>query len=354
LTTLRGTGQGNTAVYGRAAVVSDETGRPTLDADLLAAAARIARREDDTLSVILVAPDPIQALLMPLPPGLTISGIVAEASPNRPLPPDTPPLVYGVEGARASVAEGLLLLVDPARGRVLIEPDAREVARLQTGAFRSRVLVGAAHTPAVTMSGREVAVRAAVRYFSEAEDAVAEGAEGLYVEPFGDILDDTESDAMLTRLRRLAEIIGAGPILLTGGITAYDSSTLVRAAAFCRLAVITFPDDLPLPLAEVRAEFDRMVQEERDEEHDAARPSFIASVSDPAIASDAAAFDGLVIDSTVLAGLTPEVVFGLPPVYLLATDGIEALPSAVTLGIAGVIVAPDTVAAAKDLIRAQE
>lgn len=354
MTTLRGTGQGNTAIYGRAAIVSDETGRPTLDADLLVAAARIARREDDTLSVILVAPDPVQALLMPLPAGLTISGIVAESSPARPLPADAPPIVYGVEGARASVAEGLLLLVDPMRGRVLVEPDASEVARLQTGAFRSRVLVGAAHTPAVTMSGREVTVRAAVRYFSEAEDAVAEGAEGLYIEPFGDILDDMEGDTALSRLRRLSEIMGAGPVLLTGGVTAYDPAALVRAAALCRLAVVTFPEDLPLPLAEVRAEFDRIVQEERDSAQEAARPSFVASVTEPNDASDAAAFDGLIVDSTVLTGLTPEAVFGLPPVYLLATDAIETLPYAVARGIAGIIVAPEAVAEAKDLIRAQE
>jgi hypothetical protein len=347
--TLRGIGHGTAAIYGRAAIVGEADGRPTLDAELLALAARRTKREEEALDIILVAADPLMALLMPLPPGLTVTGIVAEGTPQRPLG-NALPMVYGIVGAREAVAEGTLLIVDPARGRVLVEPDAREIARLQAGAFRSRVLLGAEHTPAVTLNGREVAVWAAVRYFSEAENALSEGADGLYVQPFGDILAD-DAD-LLPRLRTLIELTGGGSVTVEADFSTIDTAVLVAAAALCRFAVALSATDVPLPLAELRRELDSIVHEEREAERTAARPLLFARMPEMD-APETAAFDALIVPYSTLLALTPEQIFGLPSLYLLAADR-EEIADAVRQGVAGVIVEAEQIAETKDTIREQE
>lgn len=86
------------------------------------------------------------------------------------------PAIVGVAGA-LELTDGVLVAVDAARGRVLIEPDERAVATLQ--AQRPARVAPAAAGPGLLGDGTRVALLANVSTVADAEAAAAAGAEGV-------------------------------------------------------------------------------------------------------------------------------------------------------------------------------
>src|SRR5262249_26115256 len=157
-----------------------------------------------------------------------------------------------------------------------------------------------AHTPAATQSGREVAVWASVLYQSEIEGALSEGADGIVVQPFGDLL--TGADDMLDNLARVAELVGGGDLALVAGPDVLDLALIVSLAARCHLRWVLSAHDLLLPVTELRRRLDDLVQAERNAGRAAARPLLVASMPDLA-SPETGHFDELFLEPETLVRL---------------------------------------------------
>lgn len=182
---LEGEGVGNAApALGRAAQIEWQQGRPVLDVATLAFLAERERREEGTLQLVLVVSDAAAALWMPLPFGAVLAGIVAEAPLSCVLPDAIPvPVVAAIPEARSQIQDGLLVLVDPYRNCVCVEPSAEEILAMDRRR-RRRWLIGAAHAPATTRSGLSIPVIGIATDAESVRTAVREGADGiLFREP---------------------------------------------------------------------------------------------------------------------------------------------------------------------------
>ena len=370
---LTGVGHGSGGgdpILARAALLSDDgSGRATLSETLLTDAARLQKRGEDPLQIVLVSADAAYALLLRLPAGLSLAGVIAEwpmaGGDSTPLP-----VVSGLENARESIPEGEFVLLDAERGRVVVAPDAVDIARLQeTQRRRAIVLLGAAHYPARTLSGQTIAVWARVYDAADVDEAMAQGADGILIDGPGDLLPEaaTDPERTLTRLLAAVDRIGGGDVGLLASPDVVDPGTVVSLAARCRLRWILPPDDLPLTLPELREELKALTREEQDERRSAALPQIAALLGAvPALDEpdeELFAFDEAVLfpfSDADIDALTLSTVYNLPRlrVYLSgnpgADDPVPALPAAAAAGAYGLIVPPSVVAAAKDQIRTLE
>jgi Phosphoenolpyruvate-protein kinase (PTS system EI component in bacteria) len=368
VTVLTGTGHGDAPpLLARAALlVDDGNGRATLAEELLAEAARLHKRSEEPLEIALVAADAAYALLLRLPAGLRLVGVVSEWEAAEGL--NSPvPVISGIPDAREVVPDGELLILDAVRGRVVVAPDALDVARFQEAQRRRpRVLLGAAHVPARTQNGREIAVWARVYSAQDIEEAVAQGADGILIDGPGDLLPEYVGDPeeTLARLLTGAELAGGGDTALIAPPEVIDPGMIVALAARCRLRWLLSPNDLPLPLPELRRELVELTALEEDERRTASVPQICAALGavpeldqpDEALAG----FDEVALfpfSDDDYSALTLGTVYNLPRlrVYLSGDpardEPLPALARAAEAGAYGIIVAPELVAVAKDRIR---
>ena len=174
--------------------------------------------------------------LAPLP-GMQIVGMAAQ-SPAPLSPPPALPAVLGVGDLLLRVAEeDDIIIVDGDRGRVYVAPDAGTVARYQAPlTLARRFFLEGAHLPARTASdNRVVTVLCAAWTLAQAEDAMAQGADGLVV-PGGNEFLGTDTLAQTAGeqaqvLADLARIIGGQPLYLDIPHDNLALTALVRGAA---------------------------------------------------------------------------------------------------------------------------
>lgn len=403
MSTLAGqavSGQHRRPVLARAAVLVDQNGQQALSPDLLALAARRARYApgDDPLEVVLVTRTRLDARYVRAP-GLLVVGVVAEedehdapAGAPAPASANELPVLVAVAGARDAITEGELVIVDAARGRVLVAPDAVAIARAQAEPEKPRLLLGAAHTPAQTRSGRLLAVWAALGTDDPERDlaaALAAGADGLLVpaktmsallgensgnddaadnSPFA--LPPPPPDALLA----IVDAIGGGALALqTPTWDALDPAHLTLLGARCALRWLLDPDDLPLSPNDLRAELAALAAGEEDQGRFAHPPRLAALLRSDHGGASAAAFlvelAAAGFDEAILlveAGQKAQVnaLWGHLPVYVWlkgsgsgdrdSDDLLDTVEQAVHQGAAGVIVRPDQVSDAKNRIREVE
>ena len=163
---------------------------------------------------------------------------LAAQSPAPLLPPPALPAVLGVGEMLLRVAEeDDIVIIDGDRGRVYIAPDAGTVARYQAPLTISRrFFLEGAHLPARTASdNRVVTVLCAAWSLAQAEDAMAQGADGLVV-PAGNSFLGTDTLAQTAGeqaqvLADLARIIGGQPLYLDISHDNLALTALVRGAA---------------------------------------------------------------------------------------------------------------------------
>jgi len=349
-------------IYARAAVLGDDAGRPTIEAALLTDAYRRYKQGDDATDLILVAADAALALLVPLPPGLTLAGIVAEqmvaAGFSSPLP-----TVSGVGSATRQIADGELLILDAESGRVLIEPAPEEFVRLQTERRRPRILLGDRHMPAQTQSGRVVDVWAAVQDPAGLEAAFAGGADGLLITSPEAFLPEDEDGVMdAAPLLRIAERIGGGPLAILADPEEIDPAVLLAVAPRADLRWVLRPERLDQSPEELRIDLGSFGRAQDDDADQNSTPMTPQSTTElPQLGallstSDAttSAFEELYLPASEIIDWTMADTFDLPPLRILLDDGdIDGLKRAVLIGAAGVAVSPDRIAETKDFIREQ-
>ena len=319
--TLTGQGFGTGHVMGRAAKLTLESGRATLEESLLIQLDRWRRREDIPMGLILVAEDPAMALLLLLPEGAALNGVVSEHLPSR--PPNLPEgvvLLAGVEEALRAIGEGELLLLEPERGRVTVEPSAVEVARLQAK-HQPRVLLDEQNFPAFTTEGLKVTVWGEATNLAEAQAAMAAGADGLLL---------TGSPWDEDALWAAQELVGGGDLALT-------------------LRWCLDPATLPLPIETLRTELIELIRELEEENQRAALPRLAS------LGAGLPGFDTLVALSGDFPAPDPEILPWEQPALYIRVESVFGqllgLEEALERGATGVIVAPDAVAKIKTKIR---
>ncbi len=371
MTILYGDGAngGERRVLARAAVLlADEGGRPTLSDDLLALLAERARHGDGPLDIALVALEGVAASFLRLPPGVLLAAVIAEEAIAGAAPVRGVPLVAGVENARERIPEGEIVIVDALRSRIIVEPDAVEIVRLQTEPARPAVLLGEHHVPAQTLGGQTVSVWAWARDFAEIAASVDHGADGVVLLAGGDILppidkNDIFAPPVLPLLIEAAQMRGGGALALWAGTDegAPDVQTVAALAASCHLRWCLEPDALPVPIGSVYEDLRILVHEERTADRLADVPLLVAVTGTlaPDAQADVAGFDEILFTYTEAGAsdLTLGSLLALPPVRVFIADeadvwtGVEAASSS---GAVGVVVPSPFVAAAKNYIRSLE
>lgn len=265
--TLTGQGFGAGHAMGRAARLSLSSGRATLEETLLVELDRWRKREDVPLGLVLVAEDPATALLLPLPEGAALNGVVSERLPTRPpLLPHGVALIAGVDEALLAIGEGQLLLLEPERGRATVEPSAFDVARLQAK-HQPRVLLDEQNFPAFTTEGVQIAVWGHAKNLAEAQHAMAAGADGLL------LTDGPWDDEALWAAQ---ELVGGGDLALALPFESVDPESVVRLAARSRLRWCLHPEELPLSLDALKAELRELVTELTEENQRAEVPLLVS------------------------------------------------------------------------------
>ncbi len=333
MTILSGVGAGSGIASGIVAHVSVERGRPRLDPELIEQLLQRRMSALEPLNVVLLVEDAALALLISLPPGGRLVGIVGELPQELPLAPEGVALVCGVGPARALAPDGTLVIVEPERGRVLLDPSARELARLQRDA-RPRLRLDGDSVPARTLGGREVAVWGEAYSLEEAEEALAAGADGLlYLAPLTSWDDALE----------LARLVGGGDLTIGPGLTPGETVRLAARTAL-RLAVPTETDTDSLKDDWDSAQGDLAETNERT-----GLPRLTLRTFAPP--PGPSAYDEILLEQLYL----PDDLLSLPPLYLrLGTEAEDLAPleEAIAAGICGVCVGPEQVATVKNAIRA--
>ncbi len=174
--------------------------------------------------------------LAPLP-GVQIVGLAAQsAAPLSPKP--ELPVVLGLgEMLLRAVEEDDIVIIDGDRGRVYVAPDASTVARYQAPfTISRRFFLEGAHLPARTASdNRVVTILCAAWSLNQAEEAMAQGADGLVIPDGNDFLGtDTLAQTAGEQaqvLGDLARIIGGQPLYLDIPHDNLALTALVRGAA---------------------------------------------------------------------------------------------------------------------------
>lgn len=317
---LSGQGFGLRSVLGRAAHLKVEKGRPTLTEETLAFLIERRRLEDGEIRLVLIAEDPLYALWMPLPGDAVLVGVVSENAPEKPLNATDLAIVCEAEGARQMIDEGHMLLLDPAQGRVLVEPSAEEVLRVASG-HRPRYLIGAAHAPAYTRSGVRIGVWARALTPDDAQTAADGGAEGLWF----------DAPADLETLTLAAQTIG-------GGALAVDADTETLAALGRRAQVFQLSTE---PATALRSAWSDAVRAAALAGESIDPPTLIARLP-----ADPADYDR----ALHVNGPLPEDIFALPPLWV-AVETPEEAQRAALAGAVGVVCPPEIVADVKHALR---
>ena len=174
--------------------------------------------------------------LAPLP-GVQIVGLAAQSDTALSPPPDLPVVLGLGEILLRSVEEDDIVIIDGDRGRVYVAPDASTVARYQAPLTLSRrFFLEGAHLPARTASdNRVITILCAAWSLAQAEEAMAQGADGLVIPSGNDFLGtDTlpqTAGEQAQVLGDLARIIGGQPLYLDIPHDNLALTALVRGAS---------------------------------------------------------------------------------------------------------------------------
>ncbi|MFM7320968.1 MAG: hypothetical protein ACKO5K_05520 [Armatimonadota bacterium] len=313
------------AALGVAARVAWQHGRPTLTEETLGWLEERVRREEGPIQLILVVDSVEPALWMPLPFDAVLAGIVAERSFAAPPGDVVPvPVVCAVEEARASIGEGTLLLVDPHRACVCVEPSAEEVLAVERRR-RRRVLLGPAHTPATTRTGVTIPVWGSVSTAAERDEAVRGGADGLFITGFQEI----------GMVENCARAMGGGPV----------AAPLSPAQAFALSRDADVVQWTPTP--EDATRWNAALAESIPGTPAPKRVGLLRPEDDPGTIDPT--LDGLLADAELL----PLPVLDLPPLWVRVDDPAD-VPAAIAGGAHLLVVPASMVAATKDAVRSTD
>ena len=322
--TLVGNGSGQRPVLGWAVNVTYLDRRPTIDTATIARLRKSVEVDETALDIVLVVDRIDIGLWMPLPLGSTLVGIVTQ----QPFPVDIQnpldiPCVHVSELPDEAIADGMLVLVDPLRNLVLVEPTADELVRIQI-TRKTRYAIGDGHIPVHTRGGVNIPIYAEIAAESDITVSLSQGADGLV------ILADTALtswDACLATGSQVwvaAELNTALERTGTTGWVTSPNSVAARRPTFqaavsdvIRAKGIVVP---PLRIVDVRCDAHFVLPED--------------------------AADHLLCDLDTL----PIDILSTPPCWVVLTTAQDAT-AAVIGGAAGLVVPAAAIAETKDILR---
>lgn len=322
--TLVGNGTGQRPVLGWAVNVTYLDRRPTIDTATIARLRKSIEVDETALDIVLVVDRIDVGLWMPLPLGSTLVGIVTQ----QPFPVDIQnpldiPCVHVSELPDEAIADGMLVLVDPLRQLVLVEPTADELVRIQI-TRKTRYAIGDGHIPVHTRGGVNIPIYAEIATESDIAVSLSQGADGLV------ILADTALtswDACLATGSQVWVAAELNTALDRTGTTGWVTSP--NSVAGGRLAFQAAVSDVirakgivvpPLRIVDVRCDAHFVLPED--------------------------AADNLLCDLDTL----PIDILSTPPCWVVLTTSLDA-PAAVIGGAAGLVVPAAAIAETKDILR---
>ena len=322
--TLVGNGTGQRPVLGWAVNVTYLDRRPTIDTATIARLRKSIEVDETALDIVLVVDRIDVGLWMPLPLGSTLVGIVTQ----QPFPSDIQnpldiPCVHVTELPDEAIADGMLVLVDPLRNLVLVEPTADELVRIQI-TRKTRYAIGDGHIPVHTRGGVNIPIYAEIATESDIAVSLSQGADGLV------ILMESALDTWDACLATGSQVWVAAELntaLERTGTTGWVTSP--NSVAGGRLAFQAAVSDVirekgivvpPLRVVDVRADASAVLPDD--------------------------AADHLLCDLNTL----PIDILSTPPCWVVLTTSLDA-PAAVIGGAAGLVVPAAAIAETKDILR---
>jgi hypothetical protein len=217
----------------------------------------------------------------------------------------------------------MLVLVDPLRQLVLVEPTADELVRIQS-TRRTRYAIGDGNIPVHTRGGVSIPVYAAITNSNDIEAAISQGADGLVI--IGDA-DQELWDACLA--------IGS-QVWVNADIT----TALQRTGTTGWLTA-------PSGIQGGRAAFQTAVSEVIRQQGIVVPPLRIVDVRD---AGDVTLPEDVADVLLCANGMLPADILSAPPCWVVVEMPSDA-PSAVVAGAAGLVVPAAVVAETKEILR---
>ncbi|MDO8684374.1 MAG: hypothetical protein Q7N50_12920 [Armatimonadota bacterium] len=221
-----------------AAIIESDGGIP---AELLQRGlAALRKRANETEApVVVVVCGSLETGMDVRIPGFRITGLAAQSAEYN-VEECRVPAVTGVGDLLPSVSNGDIVIVDGTWGVVYIDPDAETLMHYQNIEDKRkerRVFLESTHLPAVTQTGHTVLVFATVSDPSDAESALAEGADGL-------LLTSQAIDVFTTNdWIRLLEDTGGKPLLLAGAPEPFALRTIITMALPGQITIAMPPDE---------------------------------------------------------------------------------------------------------------
>ena len=322
--TLVGRGSGQRPVLGWAVNVTYLDRRPTIDTATIARLRKSVEVDETALDIVLVVDRIDVGLWMPLPLGSTLVGIVSQ----QPFPSDIQnpldiPCVHVSELPDEAIADGMLVLVDPLRQLVLVEPTADELVRIQI-TRKTRYAIGDGHIPVHTRGGVSIPVYAAITNSNDIEAAISQGADGLVI--IGDA-DHELWDACLATGSQVWVNADITTALQRTGTTGW----------------LTAPSDIQGG----RAAFQTAVSDVIRQQGIVVPPLRIVDVRD---AGDVTLPEDVADVLLCANGMLPADILSAPPCWVVVEMPSDA-PSAVVAGAAGLVVPAAVVAETKEILR---
>lgn len=323
----------------------------------------------ERLDVVLIVTNYRQALQWEIP-WANIVGIAAEESETD-APVSRISAVVGVTGIFEAIQDEELVLLDGDQGVLIVSPTGSAVAAYQAEkeriAPRSRVFVDAEHLPARTQQGRLIRVIARAAHLNAVQEAVAKGADALYI-PESNLLLSAEmgEEEQLDALLHLASLAAGKPLEIAGDMATLSGSALLRAAVHAEILC-----GLPMETAEgfeaVRA---YLAEQQRlmTEEDTAHREILLAARLKPGdpLPEDLShlPIGRLIVEIEESAALSQEAVRDwmgdlvqratemlIPVEMALPPSDMESWNAALEMGVVGLIVAPEEVQQVKEWVR---
>ena len=179
--TLVGRGSGTKSVLGWAVNVSYLGRRPVISERTMAMLRKSVDVEAVRLDIVLIVDRIDIGLWMPLPMESTLVGIVTtQGFPKDMENPLDIPSVHVETLPAEAIEDAMLVLVDPLRNRVLVEPTAEELVRIQLNSS-VRYAISSEDIPVQTRGGVPIAIYAQIETEADVILAHAAGAEGLVI-----------------------------------------------------------------------------------------------------------------------------------------------------------------------------
>jgi hypothetical protein len=186
--TIQGKARRDGVAIAVAAVVDSQNGINGVAPRLLEEGLRAIKRgasPQDYLEAVVICDNMAMGISVRIP-GINTIGIAAQGAFDVPgLNPEVP-CVTGLESLLAQVTQGDIVILDGNSGVVYIDPDPHTLMHYQQiedqRSSERKVFIASEHIPARTQTGHTVTVYAYIKNESEVDQALSEGADGLFVD----------------------------------------------------------------------------------------------------------------------------------------------------------------------------